>query len=535
MANNDNPHLACPYTDCGSSDAFNWNDDGYGHCHSCGNSYPMKNMPSVFDWAKKDYPLKEKRNPMDIPIKNTSFENIRSIDPKVCELYGIQLQLGADGKPVRYAFKYPHTVKYRMYDDKSKSWIKDKGVGMNHFFGPSANANTSQKLYLTEGEFDAASLYQILGQTFPVLSLPSASIGDKFIKANHQYLSTFKEIVYAGELDDAGRRAADKLYQAFPEKFYYVPMSKHKDANDFLMKGDANDLMWSARKPQRYSPENFFCSDQDVEDAILNENPYEYIPTGHAALDEKIRGMVKGGLTFIKAPRGTGKTEVVRYFETGLLKNDDTRVALLHMEEMKSMTYRAMATYALGINVRTKDDARENNISEKDVLIAAKEATQGERTIVFEMMSHDDPLKLLDYVRLAATVYGAGYIFIDHVQRLAYLSNSGVDGATSTLTTIGSRMAQLAKELNIGVVFISQVNDDGRTKYAASLEEEAIICIKLERDVETYDEVLQNTTDFIVDKNRPFAKLGKAGSVYYDPDTTILTQEVPTIRSDMAA
>ena len=49
MAENDNPHLACPYIDCGSSDAFNWNDDGYGHCHSCGNSYPMKNMPEVFD------------------------------------------------------------------------------------------------------------------------------------------------------------------------------------------------------------------------------------------------------------------------------------------------------------------------------------------------------------------------------------------------------------------------------------------------------------------------------------------------------
>ncbi len=46
--------------------------------------------------------------------------------------------------------------------------------------------------------------------------------------------------------------------------------------------------------------------------------------------------------------------------------------------------------------------------------------SQGERTIIFEMMSHDDPLKLLDYIRLAATVYGAGFIFIDHVQRLAY-------------------------------------------------------------------------------------------------------------------
>jgi hypothetical protein len=96
-------------------------------------------------------------------------------------------------------------------------------------------------------------------------------------------------------------------------------------------------------------------------------------------------------------------------------------------------------------------------------------------------------------------------------------------------------MAQLAKELNIGVVFISQVNDDGRTKYAASLEEEAIICIKLERDVESEDEILQNTTTFVIDKNRPFAKLGNAGSLYYDPETTILTEDAPYNGSSMAA
>ena len=357
-----------------------------------------------------------------------------------------------------------------------------------------------------------------------IKSLPSASIGEKFIKANHAYLNSFKEVVYAGELDDAGRRAADKLYEALADKFWYVPMSKHKDANDFLTSGDTDDLKWAALKPQRYSPDNFFCSDEEVEAAIRNENPYEYVPTGHTGLDDKTRGLVKGGITFIKAPRGTGKTEVIRYFETGLLKTPDVRIALLHMEEMKSTTYRAMATYELGVNVRTKDDAAENGISEDKVVEAAKLATKGERTIVFEMRSHDDPLKLLEYIRLAATVYGAGYIFIDHVQRLAYLSNTGVDGATSTLTTLGSRAAQLAKELNIGVIFISQVNDDGRTKYAASLEEEAIICIKIDRDTETDDEVLQNTTNFILDKNRPFAKLGHAGSVYYDPETTILTE-----------
>jgi replicative DNA helicase len=207
-----------------------------------------------------------------------------------------------------------------------------------------------------------------------------------------------------------------------------------------------------------------------------------------------------------------------------MLRDPDERIALLHMEEMKSSTYRSMATYELGINVRTKDDARDNGISEEDVIKAAQKATAGERTIIFEMRVHDDPMKILEYVRLASSVYGAGYIFIDHVQRLAYLSAAGVDGATSTLTSIGAQMAQLAKELNIGVVFISQVNEDGRTKYAGSLEEEAIICIKLERDIESEDEVEQNTTHFKIDKNRPFAKLGDAGSLYYDAETTILRE-----------
>ena len=43
--------------------------------------------------------------------------------------------------------------------------------------------------------------------------------------------------------------------------------------------------------------------------------------------------------------------------------------------------------------------------------------------------------------------------------------------------------------------------------------------------MENEDVTVQNTTDFIVDKNRPFARLGKAGSVYYDPETTLLTED----------
>ena len=101
-------------------------------------------------------------------------------------------------------------------------------------------------------------------------------------------------------LDDAGRRAADKLYQAFPEKFCYVPMTECKDANEFLETGKQDKLMWAARSPQRYTPENFFCSDADVEAAIKNENPYEYVPTGHTGLMKRYVVWLRVGLPLSK-------------------------------------------------------------------------------------------------------------------------------------------------------------------------------------------------------------------------------------------
>ena len=88
----DNPHQACPFEDCGSSDAFNWNDDGYGFCHSCGESYPNKHRLPVFDWAKQSYPLKRRENVMMKEVKGVTYDDIRGIDPEVCKLYGIQIQ-----------------------------------------------------------------------------------------------------------------------------------------------------------------------------------------------------------------------------------------------------------------------------------------------------------------------------------------------------------------------------------------------------------------------------------------------------------
>lgn len=499
-------HGECP--NCGAHDAYTDFGEGRGFCHSEGKNIFTKEYVRVED--KK--------------VSSITYEGIRGIDPDVAKFYGIQLQLGEDGKPVRYAYKYPHTTKYRDFNNKKNTWLKDVGAGMLNFFGPEFNAGSSKRIYITEGEFDAASLYQAMGKTYPVISVPSASIGDKFIVKNHSYLSSFEQVVWAGDQDEAGKKCADRIYKAIPERFYYIPMTKWKDANEAIQKGDQDELKWAALKPQRWAPDNFFCSDDAVLKALREESPYSFSPTGHSGLDEKIKGLVVGGLTFILAPPGSGKTSLFRFLETEQLKKTDHKIGILHMEEQKSTTYRGMASYELGKNVNTKEDAKDSGVTEEKVEEAAIAATKGDRTVVFEMRSGDDPMELISYIRLAAGVYGCRYIFVDHIQRLAYMG--GVDGATNILTRLASNLANLAKELEIGIVFISHVNEDGHTKYARSLEEEAIIVIRIERDKEATDPEIRNVTKVHVTKNRPYSKLGYAGAFFYNEDTTIMREYV---------
>ena len=64
------------------------------------------------------------------------------------------------------------------------------------------------------------------------------------------------------------------------------------------------------------------------------------------------------------------------------------------------------------------------------------------------------------------------------------------------------------------------MKDLGKTKYAASIEEEAIQLIELKRDSKGDD---PNNTFVEVTKNRPFGRTGECGYIQYDPETTIVT------------
>jgi replicative DNA helicase len=333
------------------------------------------------------------------------------------------------------------------------------------------------------------------------------------------YLDSFDQIILSTDNDDVGRQVAEVLFDLFPSKVYIMDHGKYKDANDFLQAKDGKAYKSSWWSAKRYSPAGFTAGAEDWLKAVHEETPYEYTPTFSDSLNDVIRGWVKGGVTVVKALPGTGKTSVFRASQHDLVVKKGQRVGVLHMEEMKSTTARGMATYHLGKNVNTKEDQEFYDVSNEELDIAISEVVEDNKFVAFEVNPQDPIEDTLKQAKYAVTVYGCDYLFIDHLQRLAYLS--GVDGATAALTELGVRLVEFSKRRNVGIICISHVNEDGKTKYARSIEEEAIQLIELKRDMKAEGDDA-NLTSIEITKNRPYSRLGEAGQLHYNPETTMV-------------
>lgn len=529
-------HLRCPDDNCGSSDAYSWNESkGAGYCHSCGLKTSLYNgkLYGKHDGGQR-WVIKEVSESMVEDIfsdgKSTEgkvshsgegfYAEFRGIKTHVREFYGVKQY----HSPNCVKYIYPSGgVKTRYIDEKSfsaKGLNSDELFGMNNF-----PAGSSKVVVITEGEEDAMAAYQMLsnnGYTTPSVSLPSATPKKIIWEKCFKWLDSFEKIILSLDNDGKADHIKETLFDLFPNKIYTMDHGDVKDANDFLLQGKqkAYQSAWWKAKP--YSPAGFVASTEDWFDALENETPYEYTPTPIKGFNEINRGLVKGGITVFKALPGTGKSSMLRMLQHDLVVSHGKTVAVLMMEEMKSTTGRAMATYELGKNVMTKEDALKNGVSETEVKEALR-AVVGERKFVSFDINPQNPVEdTLRQCKYAVAVYGAEYIFIDHLQRLAYLG--GTDNATSALTELGVKLTEFAKRKNVGIMCISHVNQDGKTKYAASIEEEAIMIIEMERDKQSEDPREQNTTYLNTSKNRPFALTGPCGMLMYDRDTTLVSE-----------
>lgn len=496
--------VACP---CGkSSDGFAIDHKGLGYCFSCNKTKRVKE------------PQDES---MEVQSVEYQIKSHRGLSRRTLEFYDIPIAV-VNGEDFSYVFKYPNgasktkKLKPTSRKDTYKWYGEANTAGL--FGRDKFPAGSKASITITEGEHDAPSIYEVLGGTTAAVSVQSSSTALRDIEACRDYVNSFDKIILAFDNDEAGQNAVRKIMASglFDfNKLFYIEFDRHKDANAYMQEGDLEDLARIWKTARKYTPDNIISTFNEIAEA-LKEAQGEGIGTFPTdELTYMLAELQRGQVHVIKGMEGIGKTEIFRMMEHHLLKTTDCKIGMIHMEESKSTTIKGVATYESGIPCNLPD----SQISDEDVLRYYTQAVSGQedRVFIYTLFGGDNPDDVLDSIRFLVVSGGVDIVFLDHISLLVTGLEEGDE--RRRLDYLSTKLKKMAKELNFCLVMITHVNDDGQTRGSRNISKIADSVISLHRDKLSEDEIEKNTMDIVIEKNRLTGRTGRAGKLYFSPET----------------
>lgn len=482
--------LPCP--NCTSSDAYHLYDDGHGYCYSCQYYHPPEGYDRLVEYTYE-------------------YLTRRGLTPETLRFYGIKTKIDPEGKPVSVGYPYPWgAYKVRNLDHKEFYW---KGEHKPGLFATNLFAAGSHKyVTITEGEDDAASLWQVLKS--PCVSVQSSGTAARDCSVDRDFLASFERIYLAMDADGPGREAAQSVARLFDyNRVYQVKFTNRKDANDYLQVGEGQELTniwWNARK---YLPENIVSSFADLR-KILHETTPLSVPYPWATLNDMTYGIRRGESVLITAQEGVGKTELMHAIEHKLLRDTDECVGSIFLEEPKRRHLQALASLERQSPIHLPDYA----ISDEETAgILEALIRVDERYHLYSHFGSDDPGVILDTIRFLVTSRNVVFLLLDHITMVC----SGLSGEDErrALDYVSTRLEMMVKELNFALIVVSHVNDLGQTRGSRYIGKVVDTRIDATRALLDPDDDIRNTTYLTISKNRFCGRTGPAGILRYDQRT----------------
>jgi twinkle protein len=439
----------------------------------------------------------------------------RGVTRNTFRQYGVKTKVAASGQPTSIGFTYPSgATKVRLLGKKEFFWQGDHIPGL---FGlDKFNTGSHKYVAITEGELDACSLWQIT--QVPCLSVQSSSSAVADVVAARDYLAGFERIYLAFDGDAPGRDAAAMVARLFDyNKVYHVKFSRpdRKDANSYVEHNEGDVLLNVFLNARKYVPEQIITHLDEFKE-ILNEDHKMGVPFPIPSLNDKTYGIHQGYSYLITAEEGVGKTELMHAIEYQLLKRTNDNVGAIFLEEPKRRHLQAIAGLELKLPVHLPDSP-----TPRDQVMAALSRVVGrdERLFIYSHFGSDDPDVLLDTIRFLVTACSCRYILMDHISMA--VSGLAGDDERRALDYLSTRLEMMVKELDFALIFVSHVNDDGKTRGSRYIAKVADVRIDLSRDVRSGS----NTTSILVSKNRFSGKTGPAGSYVFDSVSHTIHQD----------
>jgi twinkle protein len=430
------------------------------------------------------------------------------------------------GEPISIGFFYPNgKVKERSLLRKDFRWVGKSDNGPTLFGQDLFPPASAKAITITEGEFDAAAAYQMLGG-YPVVSIPASGSARKDCAANFDYLNSFNKIVLCLDNDEVGKKAAAEIAGLFDyNKVFVVSFDQLKDSNEYLVKGKEKEFRAAWHSSKRYQPEGVVSSFDEFDKIIDLDADKPSVPYPFAILNEKEKGIRSGEFILVKAQPGVGKTEFFRAIEYHLLTTTKERIGACHLEESKARQLKGVAGYALKLPAHLK----ESGVSNEEIKAAYRDATTGDdgetRLHIYTHFGSDDPDLLLDAIRFLAAVCGCKYIFLDHISILV----SGLEGDDERrkLDYISTNLAKMAHDLDFTIFVITHVNDNNQTRGSRGMFQLAHTVIDLSRNVEAASEEERSKMYLNIPKARWTGNTGPGGVLNFSRETYMLTDFNP--------
>ena len=211
---------------------------------------------------------------------------------------------------------------------------KDTSLYGKHAFNP----HKKMPIVITEGEFDAASVWQ--EADMPAVSLPNGAGGVNCLINELEWLQQWKHIVLMFDNDEAGKEAIEKALTILPVGRVRIAHLPYKDANEMLLAKRGSEIkacIWNAEIKRPMS----IVTVSDIMKDVLSKPKYGYsLPWNF--MNEGMYGLQPNHIYVLAGAAQVGKTEFLREIIFHLISEVQTPVGVFSLEQGASSTIQRM-------------------------------------------------------------------------------------------------------------------------------------------------------------------------------------------------
>ena len=509
-----------PCSECGSSDALSYNDDGSSYCFSCSKHFKANNAvtPASPKMQSNENFITGEISPLT--ARGIHQETCKRYDYRVGSLRGLPCHVAnyKDDSNTIVAQKY-------RFEDKRFSCAGTPST----FFGQHLFPNGGHHLCITEGEIDCLTVSQLQGNKWAVVSLPNGTASAKGMFTRHmKWLDKFGHIVLCFDNDEAGQKAITEVAHLLPLGKTRVAKLPRKDANEMLLAGEGKDVVTACFHAKPWRPDAILDG-ADLYERLTTSETYETIPYPFKGLNNFTKGIRKSEISCFCAGSGIGKSLVCKQILHHILKTTDKTVGMIALEESVERT----ANSLIGIEMEKPIHLEEDFKVTKEYKEAYENTVGSGRFFLYDHWGSLDADHLLSHVRYMIKALNVEYICLDHLSSVV----SDMDGGDErkTIDRLMTKLRALVQETKVGLILVSHLkrpegrgHEEGTTTSLSHLRGSASIAqlsdtvIGLERNQQAAEN--RNQTQMRVLKNRFCGLTGLASAVLYDPDTGVLTE-----------